>query len=677
MTDSINHQGKSSTAIPAVCLVVLALFLLASYFPHWRLWGVNWWAYYPDVIRYGLLVVGLIGAVGFHLASRKSASFDSLSRIRFTILAGIASVVLVACFIVFRTTTHFLGDGYQLLSRLAEGIPSVKIWDRGASLIHEGLFALLPGEAAARALLVFRLTSITAGVGWLLGSVILTRRLFDDNGDRCLFFLGLATGGYMLLFFGYVENYALLMTMTMLYTLSGLAVTRSGASPWWTLPLLVGAVFLHLLALVLLPSFLYLVLRRTALGRAVAHLSLKSRVLTITVTALAALVLYYYLYTSYLFFTFALLPLVPDQFTVEGDWLFSLKHFIDLGNLVMLLIPGLPVLAVSLLVLPSGGRWRRSEYRFLGIAVLGTLIGVAVFNPGIGMPRNWDLFSIVGVPLTILAYFTVLDQRHRLSFVRPAVAMAILLGILSLAPRVASQTMPRYAIAHFKNYLQLDRIRNRNAWQLLTDYYQQIGDTTAAARVTSDKQALFPEIALNDRARELFSRGQHVQAMALADQALQHNPLLYDGYYNLGSCCLRLGMTDSALVLFQIANGLNPYHAPTLAMMGTVHSTKSEYHKAEKNFLQAWQCDNTDKNALIGLVWVYEQLQDYDRSLQFLTRLYRFRQVPHHIFRETGDSYVVAGAFQQAARAYIYAVDRGLDPAYVDSMRAKYPQLRR
>ncbi len=665
----------------AACLAVLVFFLLASYFPHWRLWGVNWWAYYPDVIRYGLLVVGLIGAAGFwwqkRLIGREPAAGGSHNLAGFTVLAGITSIIFVVCFVVFRTTTHFLGDGYQLLSRMAEGIPSVKIWDRGASLIHEGLFAAFLGEASERALLVFRLTSITAGVGWLLGSVILTRRLFDDNSTRYLFFLGLATGGYMLLFFGYVENYALLVTMTMLYTLTGLVVTRSGASSWWLLPLLAGAIFLHLLAIVLLPSFLYLVLRRTVLGRAVAHLSLKSRILTVALIAVAAMGLYYYLYTTHLFFTFALLPLVPNQFTVEGDWLFSLKHFIDLGNLVMLLLPGLPVLAVSLLVLPSEGRQRRTEYRFLGIAALSALMGVAVLNPGIGMPRNWDLFSIVGVPLTILAYFTVLDQRHRLAFVRPAAAMAILLGILSLAPRVATQTMPQYAIAHFRNYLQLDRIRNKNAWQLLTDYYQQIGDRVAAARVTSDKLALFPEIALNDRARELFSRGQHVQAMALADQALQHNPLLYDGYYNLGSCCLRLGMTDSALVLFQIANGLNPYHAPTLAMMGTVYSMKSEYHTAEKYFRQSFQCDNTDKNALIGLVWVYERLQDYDRSLQFLTRLYRFRQVPQQIFREAGDSYVTAGAFQQAARAYIYAVERGLDPAYVNSMRAKYPQLRR
>lgn len=40
--------------------LVIALFLLASFFPEARVWGVNWWAYLPALAKYGLLLLGVV-----------------------------------------------------------------------------------------------------------------------------------------------------------------------------------------------------------------------------------------------------------------------------------------------------------------------------------------------------------------------------------------------------------------------------------------------------------------------------------------------------------------------------------------------------------------------------------------------------------------------------------------
>jgi tetratricopeptide (TPR) repeat protein len=339
----------------------------------------------------------------------------------------------------------------------------------------------------------------------------------------------------------------------------------------------------------------------------------------------------------------------------------------------MLLVPGLPIFLAMVFISPVKGWLRRAEYRFLLILALSTLGAVYVFNPGIGMPRNWDLFSIAGVPLAVLCYFYALEYRRSVRSVLLISVPAIVLGILSLAPRVATQVVPDLGIAHFKNYLVLDKIRNRNARRLLVDYYERVGNAAAAQKEQARIELDFPEAFHNRKARELISQAEYTEAIAHLRQALEFNPLSYDAYGNLGVCYLKQGDLDSALVLLKIADGLNPYNASTLNNMGTAYLRKGEYARSEKLFLKSLRIDSTGQNAMVGLASVYLSLNQFDRSLDYVTKVYTLTEMPYDYFRQAGDAYLDKRAFRQAARAYDYAIKRGLDPTYVKDLQKNFP----
>ncbi|MEW5994136.1 MAG: hypothetical protein AB1744_07045 [Candidatus Zixiibacteriota bacterium] len=405
--------------------------------------------------------------------------------------------------------------------------------------------------------------------------------------------------------------------------------------------------------------------------------SAKTGILITLSTAVLGLSAYYYLYRNFYFFMFALLPPVPDRFTVDQDWLFSAKHFVDMVNLLLVLVPGLAVLLVALL--PSfRKRWYRwAEYRFLLLMLLGTGLAVFVLNPGIGMPRNWDLFSIVGVPLGVLLFYAILDRRLTVRTASLAIMLATVLGLLTLVPRVAAQHVPELALRHIQNYLVLDKKRNRATWSFLMDYHEQRGDTLLARELKARWYREFPELWCNDQTQALMNQGRHAEALAPARASIQMNPIYWSGYHNLGASYYQVRQFDSAQIYLEIANGLNPNNAETLALLGGVHFQKRNYRRAEKYFERSYQLDSTLENALLGQVWLHAVTGRCEASFGYLKQVYDRDMMTYDFFREAADTYLRQGDYRIAARTYTYAMNRGLDSAYVDSQLVRFPQLSR
>jgi tetratricopeptide (TPR) repeat protein len=463
--------------------------------------------------------------------------------------------------------------------------------------------------------------------------------------------------------------------MLTLYSLLGLLALRDRLSVWWTLPPVAAATFIHIFGLTLLPSLGYLLLRRTRVGEGFAALRTKTKLLIGLATFVSGLAAYHYLCSNFYFFTFAFLPIIPDQFTVEGDSLLSVKHLLDTLNLLFLLVPGLLVLVSGLLMITGKAVFESIESRFLLIFTLSTLAAVYVFNPGIGMPRNWDLFSIVGIPLAMLCFHTLLSLKTRSLTSLLAALLACSLAGLVLAPRVVSQAQPEVAIAHFKDYLELDKVRNRNARRLLIDYYKQTGDTAAASREQTLAERDFPESAHNKRGKQHLRSGNIDRAEVEFRGAIELNPLFYDAYANLANCSITRGDLDSALVLLKIADGLNPYNASTISNIGTVLMRMNDLEKALDAFHESLRIDSLNQNAMVGLASSYLQSGQPDRSVEYVTKLHERTKMTYHYFQQATEAYLEAGFHDQAHVAYQCAVDRGLSAEDIETMITRYPQL--
>jgi len=381
-------SSEKNNIFPVIYILLLVVLGVSSFFTDARLWGVNIWGYFPLYVSLILFVIGLFALifVKFRDMERKSEpgsdGTDSNDR-KYLIWVFPVSLLFVASFVLLKGQTFFLGDGYQVISLLAED-NYIKSRELGESLIHlwtVKAFGLTGNQGAQ---LSYQWLSIIAGVFYLVLTALFSHRLFDNVVDRILFFLGAISGGYMLLFFGYVENYTFFVLSVALYTMVGLLIVCGKMSRWWLVLFLSLPMFFHILGLILIPSAVYLLLVNTKTGKRLSEINpwLK-RFTAFSVVIIIVAVLVYFYRNDY-FFRFAIVPFAADRFTIENYTMFSLKHVLDFFNLLMLMLPAFPLMVVLLISLSGRKVFRRKEYRYLTILLLSALGAVFIFDPKLG-----------------------------------------------------------------------------------------------------------------------------------------------------------------------------------------------------------------------------------------------------------------------------------------------------
>ncbi len=672
-----SREKHTPSALLVVYYGVLIVCLVASLLPQYRAWGVNWWAYYPLYVPLMLFAAGLLAPViTLYIVRRirpsaKEDRCDVCPAWTFYATAACLIVVYGLLFYLLRARTHFLGDGYTVLSLLAEDNPLVKTRELGEAMVHIWVKSLI-GTGESAAFLSFQTISISAGVLFLLAVAFAAQALYERTSERLLFFLGLATGGYMLLFFGYVENYSIFTLFVTAYCLIGLMAARGKAPRWLILPPLALAVFFHVLGIILIPSAIYLLLANTTVGDGLARRSLTLKLLATASVLIVVVGVFGYLYSTSYFFRFAFVPVITNKFTVEGYTLFSLEHIADFLNLVILLLPGIPVLLTAGFYSRRTRVFRQRDFRFLGIAALLSLICAFVMDPKLGMPRDWDLFACAGVPLALVGIGSVLSSgtggRH-------AVALCIVLNLLLLGPRAVSQTMENVAMAHFSQYAKLDRIKNRNARLILIDLHRRMGREALAVEEGTSWLHDFPEDVLADSGLALLKRGKYAEAGSILHDVVRQNPLLSDAWLNLQKCYYRLHRYKEALRYARIANGLNPYNPNYMNDLGMVYAMLGDRRKAKRWLKGALSIDSSAYLPRVNLVHVYaewDELESYDREFEklklsttgSLTDITELTKV--HVSRRD---------WSRAAACLRLALGWGLDSAYVRDQLEKHPEL--
>lgn len=663
-----------------VYLVIIGLYGFGYLFPEARVWGLNWWAYHPAwlvaLFAGTALLAPFLYFRTFSLLAATLSRLEEANASRWSLVCGIvAGLVLVASFVILRNTTHFLGDGYRLIDRLAIDARFIKAWDMGASAINWVTYELLGADGKMAAEQAFQINSVIAGVLVLLITAWFVRGLSASNPMRLLFFVGLATGGYALQFFGYAENYAFLIVGVLTYTLMGIRVSEGKLALWWLLIPLAFSVSIHLWALALAPSFAYLVLRRTSVGRSFLEIPGKTKALLIVLCGIAGLSLYYLLCRYDYFFTFAFLPLVPDRFTVDNAWLFSSTHIIDIANLILLLVPGLALAMVISGRAVESGLFRRDPYPFLLLTVVFTFAMSYVFNPRLGMPRDWDLYSLFGPPLAVFCFILFVEIRpQRIGLA--ALFFAVMLNVLSLFPRVLAQTDADITIAHFQNYLRLDPMKTINGGLVLKNYYLETGDSAKAAEIEQELKHLHPEIVLSIQAHQLSDAGRYHEAIDLCRHAVQINPSDFAMWSGAGTFFLVEGNPDSAIAYLRVANGLNPYNASNLASLGWAYLKKQDFQAAYTHLLAAEKIADSLGYAKLGLVELCLATDRPHEAISYLRAIADQTSISPQYYADVVEQMSGKGAYDDARVVLQIGQSEGLDSIAVDGLMKKHPELR-
>ncbi|HWR83763.1 MAG TPA: tetratricopeptide repeat protein [Candidatus Deferrimicrobium sp.] len=669
--ESDSRRELAYSAIAYYC-VLTALFV-ASFFPHYRVWGLNGWAYFPLWVRSGLLGIGAVIPVIMWIVTRKmrlragTEDTDRESSGRYLAMSIALTVLFGLAFYFLRARTHFLGDGYMTLSVLAVDNPLIKPRELGESLVHIWVKWLVGGTGESAALLSFQIVSIASGMLLVSFVAYAAWRLFERNVDRIVFLLGIATGGYMLLFFGYVENYSLFVLSIAIYALVGLLVADDRINLWLLLPPAGCAIFFHVFGVLLLPSALYLLIVKSKHGRVFRRLHVGNRVLFGAALAVVVVLVYMYFYTTDYFFRFAFLPVLKDRFTVGGYTLFSMSHLVDYCNLLLLLLPGAPLLAARLYSSTAGKLFEHKPYRFLLALLAPTLAAAFVFDPKIGMPRDWDLFSFAGVPLSVFFYYHLHRRTDNLRNGLMSSVLAVSLSLLVLVPRAVSQTISATSIAQFEDYCSLDKSKNKAAGQILVDYYKRIGNRDQADAEMERWLSSYPENRLVDSAMQLILAGRPQEAIPLLNHVIEVNPRYADAWANLGMAFVAMKRYDEAIEFCDIANGLNPYNAAFLCGLGQAHALAGNLEPAERLYKKSLALSGDSYVPVFELIKVYASRRQRQLCDEYLTKLSQRSDVPDRVFRDIANWFAVRGDSARAAEVGRIAQRHAQDSSRADS----------
>ena len=673
----LRREKSLVSAIVAYYAMLLAI-MIASFLPEYRVWGLGHWTHYPDAIRFVLFGLGMLAPVialffaRNHSRSEKDQSVATNDRAGFGLFVAAITVIFCALFYFLRARTHFDGDGYLLLSLLAEGSKAVKFTNIGETLIHNFLFSMLSGENTGRALLSYQLVSWFAGVVFVLATCATAWKMFSGLRERILFVLATTSGGYMLLFFGHAENYSLFVMMVGLFSLAGLLVAKGKLNRWLILIPFVGALFLHIFGVTLIPAAIYLIVSQTKLSRWIVGLNVRMRIALVVVGTAAVAAGFGYFYVTRYYFQFAFVPLWENRFTTNGYTFFSINHWLDIINLVLMLFPGLLVLAVSL---PKRRSQSTPARMFLLVLILSTLGAVALFDPKLGMPRDWDLFAFCGIPLALLAFIWFTENRNISGARVGIIALAIVIGIFSLFSRAYSVVDPDLSVKRVKSNINLDPLRNRGTLNVLVDYYRNLGDTAAADAEFASWETQFPEWAINRYGQRLVDRREYVKSLAYFREAISINPSFSVAYANIGSAYIYLKQYDSAIAYFAIADGMNYGSAPQLSNFGAAYYYMGEYDKATEILQRAIELDPKAVAARMTMAMIYRKTDYADEYLECLIGLSKCPAVPVNVLEELTAIHLRNEDYEQAAEVIKLALAKGMDSTYVQALKMKYPQL--
>jgi tetratricopeptide (TPR) repeat protein len=668
MTTKSKMASVPLTGTTVAYYLTLAAFFVASFFPQYRVWGINWWAYFPIWVKLVLLTIGIAAPFAIdRLLSSTLRDKDDISPRTYRWLVGGFVVTMLALFYLLRARTYFLGDGYTLLGLLGSDHPFIKPRNLGGTIFQYWILKLLGGNSEVQALIAYQVVSIGAGLLFLVVAIWAAAKLVSYRLCRLVFVLTVCSGGYMLLFFGYVENYSLFAATVFTYAVTILLIEYRGVSRWWIVPLQALAVFLHIFGVVLIPATVFLLLDATSVWGRVRQQRNWVKI-AVALLLLASLVtIFTYAYLTSFFFRLSLLPLLLNEFTVEGYTLFSAHHLVDFLNLIMVLFPGLAIGTI----LPA-----ISKIMPIGLAVAGCAGAAFIFAPGLGMPRDWDLFALAGVPLVAGLMFTIVGQTSRIGLKIGLMILAV--QLLVLLPRAFTLTKPELTVKHIEAYTALDVTKSASTRFLLSKYLYSQGDSTQAKAIDSAWFSLDPDSYLMNAAVNEGAALDSGALVAIFRRCTEKNPLNWTAWGNIGVMALRRKEFDSALYFLQISDGLNPYSPTTNLNLGFTLYHLSDFAKAEKHLIEAIHLDSTllTTSVLMLLADLYRDSKQEAKYVETFGKIARRSDAPPQYVRGWVELLLQAGKYGEASELISRAANLQIDSAYIRLLYQKYPDLK-
>ncbi len=606
-------MSKREFLFSGTALATYLLFGVASYLPLRTMWGINHLMFLPEWSVYLYALAGLVLIYLLFGKLPEDSIGQALKRISTWLWEGpwwhrgiVASAALVV-FYLFKVQTNLLGDGFTCIADFGRGKAYVHKWaEPGSIYLLRWVQAALGGYDHQSALTAFRILSFLSGGIFVLASLATIRRICTKNISRWATAATVFFSGGMLLFFGYVEFYPMVWAASAAFLFSGIRYVQEKKGLWFVLLASALAIAMHIEAIYFLPSVFYLV----ASGYK-SETSRRTAYIVLCTSLVAGAAVFVWLYNTRLSFETLILPFLKARPEAPGYTIFSLIHFSDLFNEVLLVIPGALVLLVELRSSGWKQQWDQVCW-FLLIASAGSLSFLLVFGAAITMGRDWDVMSL-SLLAPLLLIFYRLDKQESPMSLRTGVTAAFLSVVLTV-PFLSVSIHTETTEARFYTLLSN---RNRNTWMVYANYFLLKGDETKYKDVMTESYSKFPDYITLQKGYRLLNAGDLSSALPIARQLIDINPYNPDFMQFLASVYRGLDRYDSSEYYYKRALAMRPYLAPCMNELAQLYIKQARYDDAARIEQEAHLIDpeKTYITETLGLIYVYRKDLDAASAL--------------------------------------------------------------
>ena len=626
----LDSMGKREFLAGAILLLALGLVALASYVPLQSLWGINLLQFVSSTIQVPFWTLVAIAVSCLILPARfGSVLTDSaLERVLFGARVWPRVILSVACvglFFALRGETHFLGDGYIMLSVFGHGPQTVQKWtEPGAIAIIHNLQSLLGGYTQETALTAFRILSYFSGAVCIFNYLSIARTISAESSWQMIVLATLGLSGVAVMFFGYVEHYPLIWAV--LTTFVALVLRYFKGSGTVVMPILVFvlACLIHLQALILAPAVAYLVWAH------LKRIGARSIWLWIWVAMMVVLAAATFVYVigsagQVLGIATIFLPWFSGRPTTPDYAVVSWVHLRDIANLLLLVYPGLIALLIPLLF---SRRDKSSDPAgtFLAWGTIGSLLFLFLVDPSLGMARDWDLMSITLLfpCLYLLGRLSLAEWKPDSRFAAGYTIFCLAMTFLFLASVLENSAAEARALA----LLRSNQLKDNAGWAILSNYYQARGDLAKAGEITDEMNSFFPEQAKLSEAHLYLGQGEYAKALALAEELYHKDPYRSDYLQVYGTALWKSGRAREAVDVYQSAIALRPFYPHLKNDLGQIYIQLGQLEDAIKILKEARAQDPALTSVAESMALAYITRKNYDSAMAIADTLKK----------ETGDA---------------------------------------
>jgi tetratricopeptide (TPR) repeat protein len=254
--------------------------------------------------------------------------------------------------------------------------------------------------------------------------------------------------------------------------------------------------------------------------------------------------------------------------------------------------------------------------QFLLILALGQLLFNFIINPGLGAPRDWDLFASAGLGYTVLALFlfTPLSPDSKLNHLKLNLTVVAFLFTL---PWILINASPDKSVARFKNVLDLDPKKSRNGHFILAGYFDRAGKPEETIEENRRIKKIFPELDLYQQGMMHLAKNDTAQAYQYFTRSLQVAPDFAEAHAGLGWYYLIRGDLKKSESEYERALQLKPDYPIAYSDLGDVYMKESKFKDAEKMYRRALKLKVDDPRIYNNLGILYVQLGDLNKAASF------------------------------------------------------------